>query len=166
MIAKDASRYTIFIFIVFICTYLIRIRIPLPGEGGLIHAGNVALFTIAIVYGKKAGAISGSIGMTLFDLLSGWTNYAIGTLIIRFFCGFVVGVVAHSQNECGKSAYRNILAMCFGVVIIVLGYYIYEIFFIYHGDYIIPILHMPSNISQSIIGIIFAVPIIKFLQKG
>ncbi|MGO0807035.1 ECF transporter S component, partial [Clostridioides difficile] len=37
------------------------------------HLGTAMLFISAIVFGGKKGALSGAIGMSLFDLISGWT---------------------------------------------------------------------------------------------
>lgn len=55
-----------------VATCFINIRLPI-GQGGLIHLGNVPLFLIAILFGKKIGALAGAFGMGLFDLMGGWT---------------------------------------------------------------------------------------------
>ena len=40
------------IALVFVATLFINIRLPI-GQGGLIHLGNVPLFLVAIIFGKK-----------------------------------------------------------------------------------------------------------------
>ena len=60
------------IALTFIATAFINIRLPIQANGGLIHLGNVVLFTVAILFGKKVGAIAGGVGMALFDLMGGW----------------------------------------------------------------------------------------------
>ena len=60
----------LFIALTLTATWLINIRLPLVGSGGLIHLGNVPLFVGAMLYGRKTGAIAGAFGMGLFDLMS------------------------------------------------------------------------------------------------
>ena len=72
----------LFIALTYVFTAFINIRLPITANGGLIHLGNVPLFICAIIFGKKSGAIAGGVGMGLFDLLSGWTEWAPFTMII------------------------------------------------------------------------------------
>lgn len=67
----------------YVFTAFVNVRLPIAANGGLIHLGNVPLFIMAILFGKKTGAIAGGVGMGLFDLLSGWTAWAPFT----FTCG-------------------------------------------------------------------------------
>ena len=59
----------LFIALTFVATMFINIRLPLMGQGGLIHLGNIPLFLAAMIYGKKTGALAGAFGMGLFDLI-------------------------------------------------------------------------------------------------
>ena len=61
----------LFIALTLVATMFINIRLPLVGNGGLIHLGNVPMFLGAFVFGRRTGAIAGGIGMSLFDLISG-----------------------------------------------------------------------------------------------
>ena len=65
----------LFIALTLVATAFINIRLPLIGNGGLIHLGNVPLFLAAFLFGRKTGAIAGAFGMGLFDLISGWTAW-------------------------------------------------------------------------------------------
>ena len=67
----------IFIALTYVATWLINIRLPFMGSGGLIHLGNVPLFVAAMLYGRKTGAVAGAFGMGLFDLFSGWTSWEV-----------------------------------------------------------------------------------------
>ena len=88
---------SLFSAIVFIFTY-IGIQLPAFGAfGGLTHLGTLLMFLIAIKYGKYYGALSGAIGMSLFDLLSPWSAWAIGTFFIRLIAGFVFGYIAQDK---------------------------------------------------------------------
>ena len=92
-IEKSRTYYLVinalFIALTLVATWLINIRLPFMGSGGLIHLGNVPLFVAAMLFGRKTGAIAGAFGMGLFDLMSGWTAWAPFTFIIVGCMGYV-----------------------------------------------------------------------------
>ena len=96
-IEKSRTYYLVinalFIALTLVATWLINIRLPFMGSGGLIHLGNVPLFVAAMLFGRKTGAIAGAFGMGLFDLMSGWTAWAPFTFIIVGCMGYVVGLL-------------------------------------------------------------------------
>jgi uncharacterized membrane protein len=86
--------------------------------------GYVALFPIAILYGRYLGLIAGGVGMALFDVLSGWSAWAPGTFVIVGLIGYVVG-----RLTTNKSGLVNIvLAMTVGSFISIGGYFLYNAF--------------------------------------
>lgn len=126
----------------YVFTAFVNIRLPIGGNGGLIHLGNVPLFIFAILFGKKTGAIAGGIGMGLFDLLSGWTLWAPFTLVIVGLMGFTVGAVTEKKQAYGWNA----AAMLAAVVIKIAGYYIAE--GLIYGNWVTPVLSIPGNLIQ------------------
>ena len=44
---KTIAIYAIFIALTYVCTWLINIRLPFVGSGGLIHLGNVPMLVAA-----------------------------------------------------------------------------------------------------------------------
>ncbi|WP_413927483.1 ECF transporter S component [Clostridioides sp. ES-S-0108-01] len=66
---KDMLETSLLIALVFIATKFINIRLPISINGGLVHLGTAMLFISAIVFGSKKGALSGAIGMSLFDFI-------------------------------------------------------------------------------------------------
>ena len=50
----------LFIAMVYVATWLINVRLPLAGSGGLIHLGNVPLFIGAMLFGRRTGALAGA----------------------------------------------------------------------------------------------------------
>ena len=83
--------------LVCVFTAFVTIRLPIGGEGGLIHLGNIPLLLFAIICGKKIGMVCGGVGMALFDLLSGYTVWAPFTLVIVGAMGFVMGLFGHKN---------------------------------------------------------------------
>ncbi len=160
METKNIVYMALFITMVFVATN-IRLHFPL-GAGGLVHIGTLMMFAIAIKYGKRYGAISAAIGMTLFDVMMGWASWAPGTFFVRLAAGFIVGYIAQSPKGQGMDFIRNLLAITLGGFIIVSGYYIFEAFFI--TDFYGALASIPGNLMQILIGI-FALFILDSLPK-
>ncbi|MEH7073626.1 ECF transporter S component [Neobacillus drentensis] len=151
----------LFIALTLVVTMFIQIRLPLMGNGGLIHLGNVPLFIAALVYGKKTGAIAGAFGMGLFDIISGWTLWAPFTFVIVGTMGFVVGLI--SEKVPGNRILVNTLAIATALIIKVVGYYFTEV--ILYGNWIQPFGSVPGNIMQVAIAGIIVVPLVSRLKK-
>jgi len=146
--AKDIAILGLFIAIVYVATAFILV--PGPTEGGLFHMGNVAHFTIAIVFGRKKGAISGAFGMALFDILSPWAAWAPYTFIIRFAIGYAIGAIAHMNGKRGTNLFQNIISLIPATIIMIGGYYIAE--GIMYGNWISPAASIPGNATQCLVG--------------
>lgn len=135
------------------------VRIPGPVTGGLVHMGNVPFFIASIIYGPIVGAISGAIGMGLFDILSGWAAWAPITIITCLIMGYTLGKVTRRFN------YRNLLfGMILMVTIKVLGYYIGET--IMFRSFVVPFASIPGNIIQIILSAFVVFLIITPIKKG
>jgi uncharacterized membrane protein len=151
----------LFIALTLVATMFINIKLPIMGNGGLIHLGNVPLFIAALVYGKKTGAIAGAFGMAFFDLVSGWALWAPFTFIIVGLMGFIAGLI--SEKAPGKRVLVNSLAVAAALVIKVVGYYFAEV--IIYGNWVLPFGSIPGNIMQVLIAGIIAVPLVVRLKK-
>lgn len=128
--------------LVYVFTAFVNIRLPIGGEGGIIHLGNIPLMLFAIMCGKKTGMICGGVGMALFDLLSGWTVWAPFTLVIVGAMGFVMGLFGHK-----KPTYLNVtIGIVLAIIIKIVGYYFAEL--IIYGNPISPFFSMPGNLIQ------------------
>jgi uncharacterized membrane protein len=151
----------LFIALTFVATMFINIRLPLMGNGGLIHLGNVPLFIAALVYGKKTGAIAGAFGMGLFDVISGWAIWSPFTFVIVGAMGFVVGLIAEKMP--GKRGLVYSLAVVVALIIKVVGYYFAEV--ILYGNWIQPFGSVPGNIMQVVLAGIVVVPLASRLKQ-
>ena len=151
----------LFVALTFIATMFINIRLPLMGNGGLIHLGNVPFFIATFVYCKKKGAIAGAFGMSLFDLISGWTTWAPFTFVIVVTMGFVAGLI--SEKIPGKRLLINSLAVAIVLIIKIVGYYFTEV--ILYGNWIQPIGSIPGNIMQVAAAGIIVIPLVARLKK-
>ncbi|RNB89501.1 ECF transporter S component [Brevibacillus fluminis] len=151
----------LFIAFTLAATMFINLRLPIMGNGGLIHLGNVPLFIAAFVYGRKTGAIAGAFGMGLFDLISGWTTWAPFTFIIVGTMGYLAGLI--SEKVPGKKMLVNTLAVVVALVIKIVGYYFAEV--ILYGNWIQPFGSIPGNVLQVVFAGIIVVPLVGRLKQ-
>ncbi|WP_019120450.1 ECF transporter S component [Brevibacillus massiliensis] len=151
----------LFIALTLVATMFINIRLPIMGNGGLIHLGNVPLFIAAFVFGKRTGAVAGAFGMGLFDVISGWTAWAPFTFIIVGTMGFLAGLI--SEKVPGNRVLVNTLAVVVALIIKIVGYYFAEV--ILYSNWIQPFGSIPGNVLQVIIAGIIVVPLAGRLKK-
>lgn len=143
------------IALVYVFTAFVNVRLPIAANGGLIHLGNVPLFLLAMSFGKKTGAITGGVGMGLFDLLSGWTLWAPFTFIIVGIMGYLVGDITEKHKE-----FRwKIVAMVVALVVKIVGYYIAE--GIIYGNWIAPVASIPGNVVQIVVAMVITIVAIR-----
>ena len=153
MKSKDTHRIVMSGMFIALVTATTFINIPYPGSaGGLMHLGTLMLFIIALKFGKYYGAISGGIGMFIFDVLGGWMAWAPGTLVVRLLMGFVVGWISQSKNGQGKVWWRNLLGILAGGLVMIVGYYFYEALFL--TSFGAASLSFVGNGAQIVIGLI------------
>lgn len=155
----------VFIALTLVATYLIQIRLPFIGAGGLIHMGNIPLFIGAWLFGKKTGAIAGGVGMGLFDLLSGWVSWAPFTLVIVGLMGYVIGTI--EEKPLVKNTLANrIIGIILAIIIKIVGYYIAEV--ILFGNFLAPVGSIPGNIIQvgvaAVISLLLIVPLKRIVK--
>ncbi|MDD4722009.1 MAG: ECF transporter S component [Acidaminococcaceae bacterium] len=80
----------------FVCFSYLRIEIPMGGGlTGKIYIGHTFIILSALLLGAKYGALSGAIGLTLADILAGYTTSAPPTFLAKFILGWAVAFVAH-----------------------------------------------------------------------
>lgn len=159
---KDLVLTGLLTALVFIFTRFINIRLPISINGGLIHMGNVMLFVTAIVFGKRKAAISGAVGMGLFDILSGWALWAPFTFVVRGVMGYIIGMFAEKGE--GKNVGLNLFGIVLGGIWMLLGYYLTEV--ILYGNWLTPFTSIYGNMIQIVIGAIIGIPVAMALIRA
>ncbi len=165
MSVRDLVLDGCLIAIVFVSTYLIQFRLPFASQGGLVHAGNIALFTIAMLFGSRRGALAGSFGMAIFDLVSGWALWAPFTFVVRGIMGWIIGKLSSTEEtNAPKFVFFNVLVIALSGIWMMAGYYVTEV--VLYGNYIVPLNSIPGNISQIVIGVAGAIPLTYTLKQA
>jgi uncharacterized membrane protein len=99
------------------------IRIPIPATGGYFNLGDTFVMAAALLYGPWVGALVGLIGPAAADAI-GFPQFILATGIVKFCEGALVGLLA--GNSIRHARYRPVPALAVGVVVLVLGYFIFE----------------------------------------
>lgn len=146
------------IALTYVFTAFVNVRLPIAANGGLIHLGNVPLFLVAMLFGKKTGMLAGGVGMGLFDLLSGWTAWAPFTFIIVGIMGYVVGAISEKHSEYSW----KIISLVLALIIKIVGYYIAEI--IIYGNWIAPMASVPGNVIQITVAAVVVLIVVRPIE--
>lgn len=147
------------LMIALVCIATMVIHIPTPGTNGYVNIGDSVIFITSILFGPVPGMIAGGIGSALADILSGYSHWALFTLIIKGFEGYLVGVIVGNSS----TIFKNISATFIGTIIMVLGYLIAGA--ILEGSIYASMLSVPANSLQGLISMVIAIPLIYSLNK-
>lgn len=145
-------------------TYVATTFIRIPAPLGYINLGDCFVIVGAFVLGPVYGALAGGIGSMLSDLF-GYPIFAPGTLVIKAAMGFVAALIGAklAQNLKGSAAVAaRIAAAVAAELIMVAGYFVYEIFL-----YGVPAAaaEIPANLIQGAAGLITAVVLFELLDR-
>ncbi len=155
---KEAGARIISYLALFIAFTAVATFIHIPGPGtSYFNLGELAIYSIALVFGGKAGGIAGGVGSAMADLILGYSIWAPFTFVIKGLEGFVVGKISKEGN-----LMRNILAIIVGGHIMIIGYAITK-GIIYSWAIVLP--EIGIDYGQMIIGGIAAIIIAKKLNK-
>lgn len=142
--------------------------IQIPTLTGYIHLGDAMIFIASILLNWKYAAFAAGVGSSFADLSSGYTQYAIPTLIIKGIMCIIISYSCKGQNSFTSIIMknpvvfkiRNIIGFTLAGLFMILGYYITEI--IMYRNYILPLNSILFNILQFTVGIIIAQLVLSF----
>lgn len=78
----------------------LQVKIPVGSEFTSFHLGNTFCVLAALLFGGVPGGIAGAIGMTIGDLLDPvYITSAPKTFLLKFFIGFIAGLIAHKVGK-------------------------------------------------------------------
>jgi len=83
--------------LVFLLTF--SLKIPIPFTSGYIHLGDSMIFLSVIAVGPFYGAFAAGVGSMLSDLISGYAQYALPTLIIKSIMALLMGLIISSTSK-------------------------------------------------------------------
>lgn len=98
--------------LVFLFTF--TVKVPVPFTSGYIHLGDAMIFLSVLAVGPIHGAFAAGVGSMLSDLLGGYAQYALPTLIIKAVMALLTGLAMNGRTR------RSILLSA-GTVTVVWG---------------------------------------------
>src|SRR6056297_1968864 len=150
------SYLSLFIAFVAVATYL---HIPGPSSS-YFNLGEVAIYTIALTFGAKAGGIAGGVGSALMDIILGYSIWAPFTFVIKGLEGLLVGKIA-SQNQ-DKKFDRKIFAIIVGGNVMIIGYALAKAFLL---SWAVVLPEIGIDFAQMLIGGVLAIPLSHHLDN-
>ena len=135
--------------IALVCVSTMAIQIPIPL--GYMHLGNPCILLTAALFGPTTGLLAGGIGSALADLLTGYTQWVLPTLLIKSIMGFAIGYLAWGkEKKLHMASVRTLLASIAGVAVMIAGYTIAGA--VMNGSIYTGLLQVPGLTLEGIIG--------------
>lgn len=156
---RDLVVTSLFIALVYVFTWVVKIQLPFSPNGGLIHLGNVPFFLAAIFFDKRVGMTAGALGMGLFDLTSGWILWSPMTVISALIMGYILNKMNYKKYTLKSLILSFILVALVKVVV----YYIGEIFIL--SSFAAPLASIPGNLIQIAVSSVIVLVILKPMEK-
>ena len=156
---KDLVITSLFIALVYVFTWIVKIQLPFAPNGGLIHLGNVPFFLAAIFFDKRVGMTSGALGMGLFDLISGWVLWSPMTVISALIMGYILNKFNYKHLKLKNLLLSFVLVALVKVVV----YYIGEVFIL--SSFVTPLASIPGNIIQIAVSSVIVLVVLKPMEK-
>ena len=145
------------LMVALVCLSTMIIQIPIPITNGYINIGDSIIFIASILFGPITGMTGGGLGSALADILSGYSHWALFTLIIKGLEGYIVGIIVIKNT----SLLKNIFSTLIGVFIMISGYLLGGT--ILQGSFLASLSSIPSNLTQGIICVLISIPISSYL---
>ena len=147
------------LFAALTCIATMLIQIPVPSTGGYLNLGDAVILLGALLLGPAYGFAAGGLGSMLADLLSGYAQYAPGTLVVKGLCALVAALLWKKLSAVfPRTPVATLAAACASAeLVMVFGYFVYEAFLLGYG--IAAIAAVPGNLIQGAAGVILAVPL-------
>ncbi len=154
---KDLTKTAAMAAIVFVLTYTFKIPFP----NGYTHLGDCAILIGVIVLGGKKGAWAAGIGAAMADIIGGYSQWIIPTLIIKFVMAMVMGIVVEKLMPKSKLNFF-VGALCGGIIQIV-GYTSVKI--VYYG-FAQAMVMTPTLLIQTSAGIVITLVFVGALKTS
>ncbi|MBZ6527418.1 ECF transporter S component [Aerococcaceae bacterium DSM 111021] len=132
--------------------------IPVPAMNGIVTLCEAGIYLSAVLLGPAGGLWVGALSGGLIDMLSGYPQWALFSIIIHGIQGLLVG---YMYRRLPKS-FDLILSLVIGSLIMITGYFIATIIL-----YTWPaaVASIPGNLIQNIFGMLVTLPVVRGLGK-
>lgn len=149
MDAKQITLASLAIAVVCVSTMVIQIPIPL----GYMHLGNCCILLFGVFFSRTIGTLAGGVGSCLADLLSGYPQWILPTLIIKGIMGYAIAALSKDKDGSVRMAsWRTLLASVVGILIMIAGYTVAGA--ILYGSVASGLAQVPGLTMEGVLGIV------------
>ena len=78
--------------------FTLLVRIPIPATQGYVNFSDVATYFAAFAFGPVIGFVAGGIGAALADIIGGYAQFAVLTLLAHGLQGVVAGILGRGRS--------------------------------------------------------------------
>ncbi len=139
--------------------FTLLVRIPIPATQGYVNFSDVATYFAAFAFGPVIGFVAGGIGAALADVIGGYAQFAVLTLLAHGLQGVVAGVLAR-----GRSLPGLIVAWAAGTVTMA-GIYLLGEGLVLTG-WGPAIAELPFNLLQNVAGGLVGIPLYLAVRRA
>ena len=144
------------------CIATMVIKVPTLIKGGYLNLGDSIVLLAGWLLSPMYGFLAAGIGSALADLFLGYFIYAPATFIIKGLMAVVVFYgYRHAKKKNASAAWR-VLYCALAEMIMVFGYFIFEIFL--YG-FAASAINIPMSAIQGVAGLIVGIALIKIFEK-
>lgn len=159
--AKQITLVALAMAVVCIATMVIQIPIPL----GYMHLGNCCILLISVFLDTVTGTLASGIGSAMADLLSGYPQWIIPTLIIKGLMGYTVARISKKDKKrAGIISIRMFLATASGILIMIIGYTLFGM--LLYGSVASGLAQIPGLSLEGVLGMVLFYMIGFVLEKS
>lgn len=132
--------------------------IPIPATKGFVTLCEVGIYASALLFGPSGGFLVGALSGGLIDMISGYPEWAIFSIIIHGLQGFILGYLYNKYPSKRSLAIGFLLASVFMIA----GYaFATALLFGWPAG----LASIPGNSIHNIFGIAVTVPLYHALQR-
>lgn len=132
--------------------------IPIPATKGFVTLCEVGIYASALFFGPSGGLLVGALSGGLIDLISGYPEWAVFSIVIHGIQGLILG---YFYTKISNKNGLTIGFFCASLFMIV-GYAIAtSVLFGWPAG----VASIPGNIVQNIFGVAVTIPLFHALQK-
>lgn len=136
------------------------VRVPIPATQGYVNFSDLATYFAAFAFGPLIGGVAGGVGAAIADLLSGYAQFALLTLLAHGLQGIVAGWLGR-----GKGIKGLIVAWAAGTVCMVGAYFVGEWLALGMGVGA-ALAEAPFNLLQNVVGGVVGIPLLYAVRRA
>lgn len=152
MKSSDVQQLTLrALLIALVASLTMLIQIPIPFTQGYAHLGDSMILLAAVFFKRKDATIAAAFGSSIADILTGYTHWALFTLVIKGLMAYgAATVIQHYEGERPTHSLRLVAAVLTCEGIMILGYFLGGI--VLQGSVLASLSSVPGNLLQAGMG--------------